>query len=165
MYKAHESSCIDEGAIIGEGCDIGHFCHITSKAKIGKNCYIGQGCMIGSATLGDNVTMANNTILYEGVVLKDNVFIGSGVVFANASNPSNCNGQNYIYKKIVVKKGASVGANTTLIAPAKIGKYAVVGAGSVVTKDIPPFALAFGNPARVVGFVNKKGKKIQDSRS
>ncbi|PAF50982.1 hypothetical protein BKH43_03765 [Helicobacter sp. 13S00401-1] len=164
MYKAHESTVIDRGAIIGKGSDIGCFCRVTNQAQIGENCFIGQGCMIGNVKVGNNVTLANNTILYESIVLKNKAFIGSGVVFANAKNPRNTDSKGYKYAKIVVKKGASIGANSTIIAPVKIGKYAVVGAGSVVTKDIPPFALAFGNPARIVGFVNKQGKKIQSSK-
>jgi len=160
-YFVHESCYVDEGAQIGEGTKIWHFCHIMSGAQIGKNCSIGQNVNIGSrAIIGDGVKIQNNVSVYDDVIIEDDVFCGPSCVFTNVINPRAFVERKHEYKKTTVKKGASIGANATIVCGVTIGEYALIGAGSVVTKDIPDYSLAYGNPARVRGKVNKNGEKI-----
>jgi len=160
-YFIHESSYADDGCEIGEGTKIWHFCHIMPGAKIGKNCSIGQNVNVGSrAVIGNGVKIQNNVSVYDDVIIEDDVFCGPSCVFTNVLNPRSFVERKTEYKKTIVKKGASIGANATVVCGVTIGEYALIGAGSVVTKDIPPFALAYGNPACVHGTVNEKGEKV-----
>jgi UDP-2-acetamido-3-amino-2,3-dideoxy-glucuronate N-acetyltransferase len=158
-YFIHESSYVDEGAEIGEGTKIWHFCHIMSGAKIGKNCSLGQNVNVGSrAVIGNGVKIQNNVSVYDDVIIEDDVFCGSSCVFTNVINPRAFIERKTEYKKTVVKKGATFGANATILCGVTIGEYALIGAGSVVTKDIPAYALAYGNPASVKGKVDENGE-------
>jgi UDP-2-acetamido-3-amino-2,3-dideoxy-glucuronate N-acetyltransferase len=160
-YFAHESSYIDEGAEIGEGTKIWHFCHIQKGAKIGKRCSLGQNVNIGSgAVVGNGVKIQNNVSVYDNVILEDDVFCGPSCVFTNVINPRAFIERKHEYRKTIVKKGASIGANATIVCGVTIGEYALVGAGSVVTKDVPAYALVYGNPARIRGTIDQSGKKF-----
>jgi UDP-2-acetamido-3-amino-2,3-dideoxy-glucuronate N-acetyltransferase len=160
-YFVHESSYVDEGAEIGEGTKIWHFCHIMSGAIIGKDCSLGQNVNVGSrAVIGDGVKIQNNVSVYDDVIIEDDVFCGPSCVFTNVVNPRAFVERKHEYKKTLVKKGASIGANATIICGVTIGEYALIGAGSVVTRDVPAYALAYGNPARVRGEVNRDGCKL-----
>jgi UDP-2-acetamido-3-amino-2,3-dideoxy-glucuronate N-acetyltransferase len=163
-YYVHESSFVDEGAEIGCGTKIWHFCHIMSGAKIGKKCSIGQNVNIASrAVIGNGVKIQNNVSIYDDVIIEDDVFCGPSCVFTNVINPRAFVERKNEYKQTLVKKGASIGANATIVCGVTIGEYALIGAGSVVTRDVPPFALVFGNPARVHGKVDTEGGKVPDS--
>ena len=159
----HKSSYVDEDVRIGNGTKIWHFSHIQSGATIGENCSIGQNVNIGNNVLiGNHVKIQNNVSVYEGVELEDYVFCGPSMVFTNINHPRSefpQRGSEH-YKKTLVKKGVSFGANTTIICGITIGEYAFIGAGSVITKDVPDNALMVGNPARIIGWVDKKGKKL-----
>ena len=162
-YFVHESSYIDEDVAIGEGTKIWHFCHIQKGARIGKNCTLGQNVNVsGKVIVGDNVKIQNNVSLYEGVELEDGVFCGPSCVFTNdltprAEFPKGSSG----YKKTLVKHGASIGANATIVCGCVIGSYAMVAAGAVVTKDVPDFALVAGVPAKVAGTVDERGNLLK----
>ena len=159
-YFVHESSYVDEGAEIGEGTKIWHFTHIMSGAKVGKKCSIGQNVNIGGkAIIGNGVKIQNNVSLYDDVVIEDDVFCGPSCVFTNVINPRAFIERKHEYKQTLIKKGASIGANATIVCGVTVGEYALIGAGSVVTKDVPPYALVYGNPARVHGTVNEAGEK------
>ncbi len=161
-YFVHESSYVDKGAIIGEGTKVWHFSHIMANAQIGKNCSIGQNVNIGSrAIIGDGVKIQNNVSVYDDVILEDDVFCGPSCVFTNVINPRAFVERKSEYKKTVVKKGASIGANATIVCGVSIGEYALVGAGAVVTKDVPPYGLVYGNPARLMGKVDKEGNILK----
>ena len=161
-YFVHESSYIDEDVKIGEGTKIWHFCHIQKGARIGKNCSFGQNVNISNNVIvGNDCKVQNNVSIYEGVVLEDGVFCGPSCVFTNdltprARYPKGRDG----YKKTLIREGASIGANATIVCGHIIGKYAMVAAGAVVTKDVPDYALVAGVPAKVVGRIDEKGKSI-----
>ena len=158
-YFVHESSYVDEGAEIGEGTKIWYFCHIMSGAKIGRNCSLGQNVNVGSrAVIGDGVKIQNNVSVYDDVIIEDDVFCGPSCVFTNVINPRAFVERKHEYRKTLVKKGASIGANATIICGVTIGEYALIGAGSAVTKDVPDHALVYGNPARVKGRVDRDGR-------
>jgi len=163
-YFVHESSYIDDDVLIGEGTKIWHFCHVQKGARIGKNCILGQNVNVGNnVIIGSYCKIQNNVSVYEGVVLEDYVFCGPSMVFTNILNPR-CKypqvGSKY-YKKTLVKEGASLGANCTIVCGITIGKYAFVGAGAVVTKSVPDYALLVGNPARIVGWMSEAGEKLK----
>ena len=161
-YFVHESSYIDENVVIGKGTKIWHFSHIQSGSIIGKKCSIGQNVNIGNnVKIGNHVKIQNNVSVYEGVELEDYVFCGPSMVFTNIKVPRSefpQRGSDF-YLKTLVKKSASIGANATIVCGVSIGEYAMIGSGAVVTKDVPNYALVIGNPGRVVGMVDKKGKK------
>jgi len=159
----HESSYIDENVIVGNGTKIWHFSHVQSGARIGKNCNIGQNVNIcNNVKIGNNVKIQNNVSVYEGVEIEDYVFCGPSIVFTNVIRPRSEFPQrgNEYYSKTLVKKSASIGANSTIVCGTTIGKYAFIGAGTVVTKDVPDHALLVGNPGRIIGWVDEKGEKL-----
>jgi UDP-2-acetamido-3-amino-2,3-dideoxy-glucuronate N-acetyltransferase len=159
MENVHCSAFVDEGAEIGEGTRIWHFSHVMSGARIGKNCVIGQNVFVASgAIIGNNVRVQNNVSIYDGVICEDDVFLGPSCVFTNVLNPRSFISQKNQYRQTVVKRGATVGANATVVCGVTIGEYAMIGAGSVVTRDVPPYALLVGNPGRVAGSVNRDGE-------
>jgi UDP-2-acetamido-3-amino-2,3-dideoxy-glucuronate N-acetyltransferase len=161
-YFVHESSYVDEGAEIGSGTKIWHFCHIMPKTRIGQNCNIGQNVFIAAdVIIGNNVKIQNNVSLYTGVVIEDDVFLGPSMVFTNVTNPRSQVNRRNEYESTLVKRGVSIGANATIVCGVTLGQYSFVGAGSVVTKDVPNYALAYGNPAKVRGWVCQCGVKLQ----
>ncbi len=161
-YFVHESSYIDEGCEIGSGTKIWHFSHIMKDCKIGKNCNIGQNVVISpTVVIGNGVKIQNNVSLYGGVVLEEGVFLGPSCVFTNVINPRAFIERKDEFRDTLIKEGASVGANATIVCGHTIGKYALIGAGAVITKDVPDYALMVGNPARVKGYVCKCGNKIE----
>ena len=157
----HSSAYVDEGCNIGEGTKIWHFSHVMAGAIIGKQCILGQNVFIGKGVIiGDNVKIQNNVSVFEGVVLDDDVFLGPGCTFTNVINPRSFVDRKNEYRETRVLRGASIGANATIICGHVIGMYALVGAGSVVTKDVPDYALVTGNPAKPNGWVSKNGLKL-----
>ncbi len=160
-YFAHESSYIDDGCTIGAGTKIWHFSHIMNGCIIGKNCNIGQNVVISpDVVLGDNVKVQNNVSVYTGVTCDDDVFLGPSCVFTNVINPRSAVNRKEEYKKTHVGKGASIGANATIVCGHDIGKFAFIGAGAVVTKTVPDYALVVGNPAKQVGWMSEYGHKL-----
>ncbi|GGK74563.1 acyltransferase [Rufibacter glacialis] len=160
-YTAHETAVIDPGCQIGEGTRIWHFSHIMADCVIGKRCNIGQNVVISSGViLGENVKIQNNVSVYTGVVCEDDVFLGPSMVFTNVLNPRSAINRRGEYLKTLVQKGASIGANATVVCGHTIGAYALIGAGAVVTKDVPPFALVYGNPSKQHGWVSEAGHKL-----
>ncbi len=160
-YFAHESAVIDKGCRIGKGTKIWHFTHIMSNAVIGKNCNLGQNVLVASdVVLGENVKVQNNVSIYTGVICEDNVFLGPSMVFTNILNPRSAIIRKEQYIKTLVCKGATIGANATIICGITIGRYAFIGAGSVVTKDVKPYSLVIGNPARPVGWMSEFGHRL-----
>jgi len=157
-YEVHPTAIIDEGAQIGNGTKIWHFSHIMTGAIIGENNNIGQNVVISpQVVLGNNVKVQNNVSIYTGVVCEDDVFLGPSCVFTNVINPRSFISRKDEFKKTLVKKGATIGANATIICGVTIGEYAMIGAGAVVTKDIPDYALIVGNPGKQIGWVDKEG--------
>jgi len=160
-YFVHESSYVDDGCTIGEGTKIWHFSHIMSGCTIGKRCNIGQNVVISpGVVLGEGVKIQNNVSVYTGVVCEDGVFLGPSCVFTNVINPRSFIERKHEYRKTVVKKGASIGANATIVCGHDIGRYAFVGAGAVVTKNVPDYALVYGSPATIRGYVCRCGEKL-----
>lgn len=160
-YFAHESAFVDEGCTIGEGTKIWHFSHIMSNCTLGENCNIGQNVVISpEVILGKNVKVQNNVSIYTGVVCEDDVFLGPSMVFTNVVNPRSGVNRRGQYTKTTVKKGASIGANATIVCGHDIGEYAFIGAGSVVTKHVPDYALVVGNPARQIGWMSEFGHQL-----
>lgn len=161
-YFVHKSSIVDEGAIIGEGTKIWQWCHVSSSAAIGAHCSLGQNVFIAdNVTIGEGVKIQNNVSVFEGVTLEDGVFCGPSMTFTNVSNPRSEFPRNKDYEKTIVKRGASFGANSTVVCGVTVGQYAFVGAGSVVTKDLPDFAMVVGIPARQIGWMSKSGIKLE----
>ncbi len=160
-YKAHETAVIDDGCEIGEGTSIWHFSHIMPNCKIGEKCNIGQNVVISpNVILGKNVKVQNNVSIYTGVICDDDVFLGPSMVFTNVINPRSAINRKDQYAKTHVGKGASIGANATIVCGHDIGQYAFIGAGAVVTKTIPDFALVVGNPAKQIGWVGEYGHRL-----
>lgn len=160
-YFKHESSYVDDGCIIGEGTKIWHFSHIMTGCRMGQNCNIGQNVVISpDVVLGNNVKIQNNVSVYTGVIAEDDVFMGPSMVFTNVINPRSHVSRKDEYKQTLLKKGCSIGANATIVCGHTIGEYALIGAGTVVTKDVKPFALMVGNPARQLGWVSENGQKL-----
>src|SRR3989449_7911302 len=160
-YFVHESSYVDEGAQIGKGTKIWHFCHIMPGAVIGERCNLGQNVVVmGGTRLGDNVKVQNNVSIYEGVELEDDVFCGPSCVFTNVMNPRSHVSRKHEYQRTLVRRGASIGANATIVCGATLGEYAFIGAGAVVTSDVPADALMVGVPARRVGWMCQCGERL-----
>ena len=161
-YFVHQTACVDQGAVIGEGTKIWHFSHIMTGAVIGKSCNIGQNVVISpEVVLGNNVKIQNNVSVYTGVVCEDDVFLGPSCVFTNVINPRSAVNRRGQYLKTKVGKGATIGANATIVCGHDIGEYAFIGAGAVVTKDVPPYALLVGNPAVQMGWMSEYGHKLE----
>ncbi len=162
--RIHETAEVSDEAVIGEGTSIWHYCQIRERVSIGKNCNFGKGVYVDfDVVMGDNVKAQNRVNIYHGVVIEDDVFLGPSMTFTNDMFPRSFIDDFAVYKTLV-KKGASIGANATIICGITIGRYAMVGAGAVVTKDVPDHALVLGNPARIVGFVCTCGRKAEFSR-
>jgi UDP-2-acetamido-3-amino-2,3-dideoxy-glucuronate N-acetyltransferase len=161
-YFVHPTAVVDEGCEIGEGTKIWHFSHIMSNCKIGKNCNFGQNVVISpDVVLGNNVKAQNNISIYTGVTCDDDVFLGPSMVFTNVTNPRSAVNRRGQYAKTHVGKGASIGANSTIVCGHDIGKFAFIGAGAVVTKHVPDYALVVGNPARQIGWMSEYGHRLQ----
>ena len=161
-YFAHESAIIDRGCIIGDGTKIWHFSHIMEKSKIGENCNIGQNVVVSpEVILGNNVKVQNNVSIYTGVICSDDVFLGPSMVFTNVLNPRSAVNRKAEFAKTNVGKGASIGANATIICGNDIGEFSFIGAGAVITKKVLPFALVVGNPARQIGWMSESGYKLK----
>ncbi|MGK0366770.1 MAG: UDP-2-acetamido-3-amino-2,3-dideoxy-glucuronate N-acetyltransferase [Saprospiraceae bacterium] len=160
-FFVHPSSVVDEGANIGEGTKIWHFCHISGSTTVGKSCNFGQNVFVASnVTLGNNVKVQNNVSIYTGVTCEDDVFLGPSMVFTNVTNPRSGVNRRGQYSETNVGRGASIGANATIVCGHDIGKYAFIGAGAVVTKNVPDFALMVGNPARQLGWMSEYGHRL-----
>jgi UDP-2-acetamido-3-amino-2,3-dideoxy-glucuronate N-acetyltransferase len=160
-YFKHESAYVDDGCVIGKSTKIWHFCHVMGGSVIGENCNLGQNVLVAKGVvLGNNVKVQNNVSIYEGVICEDNVFLGPSMVFTNVINPrSNVNRKNE-FKKTLVREGATIGANATIVCGIELGRYCFIGAGAVVTKDVKPYALMVGNPARQLGWVSEAGIRL-----
>jgi UDP-2-acetamido-3-amino-2,3-dideoxy-glucuronate N-acetyltransferase len=160
-YFVHPSSYVDEGCSIGAGTNIWHFCHIMTGSKIGSHCNLGQNVVVSSKViLGNNVKVQNNVSIYEGVVCEDDVFLGPSMVFTNVINPRSAINRKSEFKSTLVKRGATIGANATIVCGNTIGEFALIGAGTVVTKDVAPYALVIGNPGKQVGWVSEYGHRL-----
>lgn len=161
LPQIHPSAVVDDRCEIGPGTRIWHFCHIMSGCRIGANCNIGQNVVIApEVVIGNNVKIQNNVSVYSGVICEDDVFLGPSCVFTNVSNPRSAVPRRGQYEKTMVKKGATIGANATIVCGHTIGRYAFIGAGAVVTKDIPDYALVVGNPARQIGWMSEYGHRL-----
>ena len=161
VYFVHSTAVVEEPAEIGEGTKIWHFTHVMSGVKIGRNCIIGQNVFLGTGVvLGNNIKIQNNVSIFDGVVLEDDVFCGPSMVFTNVFNPRSFISRKKEFRKTLVRRGATIGANATIICGNTIGEYAFIGAGSVVTKDVPKYGLVYGNPGRVRGWVCQCAEQI-----
>ena len=161
-YYVHPTCVIDEGCSIGDGTKIWHFSHVMTGAVIGSNCNLGQNVVVSpKVILGNNVKVQNNVSIYEGVICEDDVFLGPGAVLTNVINPRSAVSRKQEYKPTLIKKGASIGANATIVCGNTIGEYAFIGAGAVVTKNIPPYALIIGNPGKQSGWMSEYGHKLK----
>ena len=157
----HPSAVVDEGAVIGDGTAVWHFAHVMGSARIGARCSLGQNVFVGAnVTLGDGVKVQNNVSIYDGVTIEDDVFLGPSMVFTNVMNPRSAVTRKDEYRPTLVRRGASVGANATIVCGTTLGAYCFVGAGAVVTKDVPEYALMVGNPARISGWMCECGEKL-----
>jgi UDP-2-acetamido-3-amino-2,3-dideoxy-glucuronate N-acetyltransferase len=160
-YFAHESAYVDEPCEIGEGTRIWHFSHVMPKCKIGKKCILGQNVHVATGVvIGDNVKIQNNVSLYDGAVIEDDVFLGPSCVLTNVSNPRSQVVRRHMYEKTLIRRGASIGANATIVCGTTIGRYAFIAAGAVVTRDVPDYALVMGVPGKVVGWMSRHGFRL-----
>ncbi len=161
-YFSHETAVIDEGCTIGKDTKIWHFSHIMPSCTIGKNCNIGQNVVVSpEVILGNGVKVQNNVSIYTGVICEDDVFLGPSMVFTNVINPRSSVNRRGQYAKTTVKRGASIGANATIVCGHDIGEWAFIGAGAVITKDVPAYALVVGNPARQIGWMSEHGHRLE----
>ena len=161
-YFVHETAIVDDGVTIGKGTKIWCFSHILKNTKIGERCVVGQNCVVGAnVNIGNGVKIQNNISVYDGVEVEDDVFLGPSMVFTNVINPRAFIERKHEFKKTLMKKGCSVGANATIVCGTTVGRYSLVGAGSVVSKDVPDFALVYGVPAKIHGWVSKNGYKLE----
>lgn len=162
-YFLHESSYLDEGALVGDGTKIWHFCHIMTGATIGKRCSFGQNCVVSpGVVIGSNVKVQNNVSIYEGTTIEDDVFLGPSCVLTNVTNPRSQVLRRTLYEKTVIRRGATIGANATVVCGITIGRYAFVAAGAVVSKDVPDYALMVGVPARQKGWMSRHGHILKN---
>jgi UDP-2-acetamido-3-amino-2,3-dideoxy-glucuronate N-acetyltransferase len=162
-WFAHESAYVDDGAQLGEGTKVWHFGHVMSGAKIGRKCIFGQNAHVaGDTVIGDNVKVQNNVSIYAGTVVEDDVFLGPSCVLTNVTNPRSQVNRHSLYEKTVIRRGASVGANATLVCGITVGRYAFVAAGAVVASDVPDYALMIGVPARQNGWMSRHGHRLAD---
>ena len=160
-YFVHESSFIDANVLVGDNSKIWHFCHILSDSKIGSNCSFGQNCVVGpKVNIGSGVKVQNNVSIYEGVEIEDDVFLGPSMVFTNVVNPRSFIARKEEFKKTVLKKGCAIGANATIVCGVTIGEYSLIGAGAVINKDVKPYALMVGVPAKQIGWVSYAGNTL-----
>jgi len=160
-YWKHESAIVDDGAQLGEGTKVWHFAHVSPGARIGERCALGQGVYVGNdVSIGDNVRIQNNVSVYDAVTLEDDVFCGPSMVFTNVYNPRAAVARKNEYRRTLVKQGATLGANCTIVCGSTIGRHAFIGAGAVVQKDVDDFALVVGVPARRIGWVSRYGEKL-----
>lgn len=161
-FFKHETAIVDDNCFIANGTKIWHFSHIMSNCIIGENCNIGQNVVVSpNVELGSNVKVQNNVSIYTGVICEDDVFLGPSMVFTNVINPRSAINRKTEYMKTIVRKGASIGANATIVCGHNIGKYAFIGAGAVVTKEVPPYALIVGNPGKQIGWVSEYGHRLE----
>lgn len=161
-YTVHPSAIVDEGAQIGEGTRVWHFVHVCAGARIGARCALGQNVFVGNdVSIGDNVRIQNNVSVYDAVTLEDDVFCGPSMVFTNVYNPRSAVTRKDEYRRTLVKKGATLGANSTIVCGTTVGEYAFVGAGAVINRDVPPFALMVGVPARHIGWMSRFGERLE----
>ncbi len=157
----HPSAIVDDGATLGDGCSVWHFAHISAGARIGRDCSFGQNVYVANNVLiGDNVRVQNNVSVYDAVTLEDDVFCGPSVVFTNVHNPRAAVARKSEYRPTLVKRGATLGANSTIVCGTTIGRHAFVGAGAVVSRDVPDFALVVGVPARHIGWMSRHGERL-----
>lgn len=160
-YQVHESAIVDEGAEIGDGCRIWHWVHISSGARIGKDCSFGQGVFVGNrVTVGNNVKIQNNVSVYDNVTLEDDVFCGPSMVFTNVYNPRSAVTRKDEYRDTIVRQGATIGANATIVCGSIIGRYSFIAAGAVINKDVPDYALMAGVPAKQIGWMSEFGERL-----
>ena len=160
--EIHPTAVVDQGVTIGAGTRVWHFCHLSTGAVIGRHCSFGQNCYVaGTVVIGDNVKVQNNVSIYDGVVLEDDVFCGPSMVFTNVSNPRSAVARKDAFEKTVVGRGASIGANATIVCGVSLGEHCFIGAGAVVREDVPPFALVVGVPGRVVGWMSRHGSRLE----
>ena len=163
LYYVHPSAYVDEPCEIGEGTKIWHFSHVMPHCKLGKKCSLGQNVHVATGVaIGDNVKIQNNVSLYDGTVIEDHVFLGPSCVFTNISNPRSEIVRRHLYEKTLVRRGASVGANATIVCGSTVGRYAFIAAGAVVTKEVPDYALMMGVPARRVGWMSRHGQRLSE---
>lgn len=161
-YQSHETTVIDPGCRIGDGTKIWHFSHVMTGAELGESCNIGQNVVVSpEVVLGNNVKVQNNVSIYTGVVCEDNVFLGPSCVFTNVNNPRSEVNRRGEYQKTLVRKGVTVGANATILCGVTLGKYSFIGAGAVVTKDVPDYALVVGNPSKQIGWMSEHGERLE----
>ncbi len=158
----HETATVDEGALIGAGSKIWHYCHLMPDSQLGENCSLGQNVFVASGViLGNNLKVQNNVSIYTGVICEDDVFLGPSMVFTNVINPRSAVNRKSEYAKTLVRRGASIGANATIICGNEIGKFAFIGAGAVVTKSVPAYALIVGNPGKQIGWMSEYGHRLE----
>ena len=161
-YYVHESAIVDEGCIIGKGTKIWHFSHLMTGCVLGENCNLGQNVVVSpKVILGNNVRVQNNVSIYEGVICEDDVFLGPSMVLTNVINPRSAVSRKTEFMQTLIKKGASIGANATIVCGNTLGRFAFIGAGAVVTKDVPDYALIVGNPGRQKGWMSEYGQKLE----
>jgi UDP-2-acetamido-3-amino-2,3-dideoxy-glucuronate N-acetyltransferase len=162
-FFVHASAIVDDGAVLGEGTKVWHFCHVSGQARIGARCSFGQNCYVGNrVVVGDNVRVQNNVSIYDNVTLEDDVFVGPSAVFTNVNNPRSAFPLKDEYRDTVVRRGASIGANATVVCGHEVGEGAFIAAGAVVTRNVPAFALVAGVPARRIGWMCRCGERIHD---
>jgi UDP-2-acetamido-3-amino-2,3-dideoxy-glucuronate N-acetyltransferase len=162
-YYVHPSAIIDEQCVIGAGTKIWHFCHLMKHARIGTRCILGQNCLVASdVVIGNNVKVQNNVSIYTGTVVEDDVFLGPSCVLTNVTNPRSQIDRHSLYERTVIRRGATVGANATIICGVELGRYCFIGAGTVVTKDVLDYALVIGNPGRQTGWISRHGHKLKN---
>ncbi|MBU61169.1 MAG: N-acetyltransferase [Opitutae bacterium] len=159
--KVHHSAVVDDGAVIGEGTRVWHFSHVCSEAVIGRNCSLGQNVLVADkAVLGNDVKVQNNVAVYGGVTIEDDVFLGPSCVLTNVTNPRSQVSRKTLYEKTLIRRGATVGANATIVCGVTLGRYCFIGAGSVVTKNVPDYGLVLGNPAKLSGHMSRHGHRL-----